>query len=84
MQRVLKHGGRAGDTDLKKVRIHNADIFVQMMEKFGFKMYQIIKRLIPSKILPLTRDQKTGRLLAASKADRMAYLFEYILTIMKI
>lgn len=88
MQRVLKHGGRAsiviGDTDLKKVRIHNADFFVQTMEKFGFKVYQVIKRPIPNKILPLTRDQKTGRFVATSKADRMAYPFEYILIMVKI
>jgi DNA modification methylase len=88
IQRVLKHGGRAsiviGDTDLKKVRIHNADVFVETMEKFGFKVYQIIKRPIPSKILPLTRDQKTGRFVSTSKADRMAYPFEYIVTMEKI
>jgi len=88
IHRVLKYGGRAsiviGDTDLKKVRIHNAEVFVQTMEKIGFKVYQIIKRPIPSKILPLTRDQKTGRFVSTSKADRMAYTFEYILTMVKI
>jgi DNA modification methylase len=83
MYRVLKHGGRAsiviGDTDLKKVKIYNADVFVQTMEKIGFKIYNIIKRPIPSKILPLTRDEKTGRFVATTKADRLAYPLEYIL-----
>ncbi|MGC1931566.1 MAG: DNA methyltransferase [Candidatus Nitrosopolaris sp.] len=88
MQRVLKHDGRAsiviGDTELKKVRIHNTDVFIQTMEKFGFKVYDVIKRPIPSKNLPLTRDQKTGQFVATLKADRLAYPFEHILTMVKI
>jgi hypothetical protein len=87
MYRVLKHGGRAsiviGDTDLKKVKIHNADVFSQTMEKIGFKAYDLIKRLIPSKILPLTRDEKTGRFVATTKADRLAYPIESILKMEK-
>jgi DNA modification methylase len=88
MHRVLKVGGTAfiviGDTELKRVGIHNADVFIQTMEKFGFKVYNVIKRPIPSKILPLTRDKKTGRFIAALKADRLAYPFEHILTMVKI
>jgi DNA modification methylase len=88
MHRVLKVGGTAfiviGDTELKRVGIHNADVFIQMMEKFGFKVYKVIKRPIPTKILPLTRDKKTGRFVAALKADRLAYPFEHILTMVKI
>lgn len=87
MYRVLKHGGRAciviGDTDLKKVKIYNADVFVQTMEKIGFKIYNIIKRPIPGKILPLTRDEKTGRFVATTKADRLAYPLEYVLIMEK-
>ncbi len=88
MRRVLKRGGRAsiviGDMDLKRVRIHNAEVFVETMENVGFEVYQIVKRPIPSKILPLTRDQKTGRFISTLKSDRMAYPFEYILTMEKI
>lgn len=88
MYRVLKHGGRAsiviGDTDLKKVKIYNADVFAQTMQKIGFKIYSIIKRPIPSKILPLTRDGKTGRFVATTKADRLAYPLEYILIMEKV
>ena len=88
MHRVLKVGGTAfiviGDTELKRVGIHNADVFIQTMEKFGFKVYKVIKRPIPSKILPLTRDKKTGRFVAALKADRLAYPFEHILNMVKI
>src|SRR5215467_1304337 len=61
MHRVLKVGGTAfiviGDTELKRVPIHNADVFIQTMKKIGFKFYKIIKREVPSKILPLTRDK---------------------------
>jgi DNA modification methylase len=85
--RVLKRGGRAaiviGDTDLKKVKIHNANVFLQAMEKIGFRVYGIIKRPIPSKILPLTRDEKTGRFVATTKADRLAYPIESILIMEK-
>jgi DNA modification methylase len=87
MYRVLKFGGRTaiviGDTDIKKVKIQNADVFVQTMAKIGFNIYNIIKRPVPNKILPLTRDQKTGRFIATMKSDRLAYPFEYILIMEK-
>jgi len=88
MHRVLKVGGTAfiviGDTELKRVGIHNADVFIQTMEKFGFKVYKVIKREVPSKILPSTRDKKTGRFAATLNADRLAYKSEYILGMVKI
>jgi len=54
------------------------------MEKLGFELSDIIKRQIPSKILPSTRDEKTGRFIAASKADRFAYPVEHIINMVKI
>ncbi len=88
MHRVLKPKGRAaiviGDTDLKKVEIKNAEVFVQTMEKIGFKTYDIIKRPIPSKILPLTRDEKTGKFARTAHADRLAYPTEYIVIMEKV
>lgn len=88
MHRVLKPKGRAaiviGDTDLKKVEIKNAEIFIQTMEKIGFKTYNIIKRPIPSKILPLTRDEKTGKFARTADADRLAYPTEYIIIMEKL
>ena len=87
MYRVLKFGGRTAivisDTDIKKVKIQNADVFVQTLEKIGFRIYNIIKRPVPNKILPLTRDQRTGRFVATLKSDRSAYPFEYILIMEK-
>jgi hypothetical protein len=88
MHRALKPKGRAaiviGDTDLKKVEIKNAEIFIQTMEKIGFKTYNVIKRPIPSKILPLTRDEKTGKFARTANADRLAYPTEYIVIMEKV
>jgi DNA modification methylase len=88
MHRVLKHGGIAfiviGDTELRRVGIHNAAVFIQTMEGVGFKVHKVIKREVPSKILPSTRDKKTGRFAATLNADRLAYKSEYILGMVKI
>ncbi|MFZ0224394.1 MAG: DNA methyltransferase [Candidatus Nitrosopolaris sp.] len=88
MHRVLKRCGKAaiviGDTDLKKVEIQNANVFAETMENIGFKTYKIIRRPIPSKILPLTRDEKTGRFASTSMANRLAYPIENILIMEKI
>jgi DNA modification methylase len=88
MHRVLKPKGRAaiviGDTDLKKIEIKNAEIFIQTMEKIGFKTYNIIKRPIPGKILPLTRDERTGKFARTANADRLAYPTEYIVIMEKV
>ncbi|MGB9892720.1 DNA methyltransferase, partial [Thermodesulfovibrio yellowstonii] len=63
--RILKHGGRCcyviGNTKLKGVDILNAEVFAESLQYSGFKLDRIIKRKIPSKILPQKRDEKTGR-----------------------
>ncbi len=88
MRRVLKPKGRAciviGNTELRKVPILNAEVFVEIMLNLGFRMHKIIKRRIPSKVLPQTRDSKTGRFTATGEADRLAYAYEYILIMEKI
>jgi len=88
MQRVLKPGGKAciviGNTELRKVKILNAQVFVEIMQNLGFRVHNIIKRRIPSKILPSTRDSKTGRFAPNHKADRLAYAHEYILVMEKL
>ena len=88
MYRVLKPKGRAciviGNTELKKVPILNAEVFTEMMISSGFKIHKIIKRRIPSKVLPQTRDSKTGRFTSTGEADRLAYAYEYILIMEKL
>jgi hypothetical protein len=54
------------------------------MEEIGLKTHKIIKRPVPSKILPLTRDERTGRFSATVAADRLSYPIEYILIMEKV
>jgi DNA modification methylase len=88
MYRVLKPKGKAciviGNTELKKVPILNAEVFVEIMLNLNFRIHKIVKRRIPSKILPQTRDSKTGRFTSNHKADRLAYAYEYIIMMEKI
>jgi len=80
--RILKPGGRCcyviGDTRLKGVDILNAEIYAESLQHSGFKLDRIIKREIPSKILPQKRDEKTGRFASNDGADSEAYPVEYI------
>ena len=80
--RILKPGGRCcyviGNTRLRGVDILNAEVFGESLQHAGFKLDQIIKREIPSKILPQKRDEKTGRFASSDKADSEAYPTEYI------
>ncbi|TFH01018.1 MAG: class I SAM-dependent methyltransferase, partial [Candidatus Thorarchaeota archaeon] len=80
--RILKSGGRCcfviGNTSLKGVDILNAQIFAESIQHSGFTLDRIIKREIPSKILPQTRDKKTGRFTSSSEATSIAYPVEYI------
>jgi DNA modification methylase len=87
MHRVLKQRGRIciiiGDTQLRRVSINNADVFIESMHEIGFKTHKVIKRAVPNKILPLTRDEKTGRFCTTLGANRLAYPSEYILIMEK-
>ncbi|MCK5390181.1 MAG: hypothetical protein KAJ36_06810, partial [Candidatus Thorarchaeota archaeon] len=80
--RIMKPGARCcfviGNTSLKGVDILNAQIFAESIQHSGFVLDRIIKREIPSKILPQTRDKKTGRFAASSEATAEAYPMEYI------
>ncbi|MDA2922898.1 site-specific DNA-methyltransferase [Patescibacteria group bacterium AH-259-L07] len=89
MKRMLKNGARTciviGDTSLKGVEILNAEVFVEQLQNLGFKVDDIIKREIPSKNLPSTRDKITGRFAKATdKKKVLAYPTEYILIMQKI
>ncbi|MHA2085187.1 MAG: hypothetical protein ACXABD_15635 [Candidatus Thorarchaeota archaeon] len=80
--RIMKPNGRCcfviGNTRLKGVEIRNAEAFAEGIQISGFKLDRVIKRVIPSKILPQTRDEKTGRFSSRSKATSRAYPSEYI------
>lgn len=80
--RILKPGGRCcyviGNTKLRGVEILNAEAFADSLQHSGFKLDNLIKREILSKILPQTRDEKTGRFASKDKADSQAYPTEYI------
>jgi len=80
--RILKHDGRCcyviGNTKLKGVDILNAEVFAESMQYSGLEIDRIIKREIPSKILPTKRDAKTGRFAANDNANAFAYPTEYI------
>ena len=81
--RILKHGGRCcfviGNTKLKNINILNAEVFAESLQYSGFKLDKIIKREIPSKILPQKRDEKTGKFASVDKANTEAYPVEYII-----
>ncbi|MBS4027937.1 MAG: site-specific DNA-methyltransferase [Ignavibacteriales bacterium] len=88
MKRVLKKHGKAciviGNTQLQKVDILNAEVFQEQFENIGFKTYKIVHREIPSKMLPSTRDPKTGKFTTVDdKGMKLAYPTEYILVMEK-
>jgi len=64
---------------LKGVKILNAEVFAESLQHSGFILDRIIKRRIPSKILPQKRDQKTGRFASNHQANSEAYPIEYII-----
>ncbi|HEY60130.1 MAG TPA: hypothetical protein G4N92_05545 [Anaerolineae bacterium] len=89
MRRILKKGGRTaiviGNTKLKGVEILNAEVFAGQLINLGFDVEKIIKREIPSKNLPSTRDPKTGRFAKTTDKNKiLAYPTEYILIFKKI
>lgn len=89
MYRVLKPQGKAciviGNTNFKGVEILNAEVFVEQMQYIGFQIFDIIKREIPSKMLPSTRDSNTGQFAKTTVANlTLSYPTEYILIMQKI
>ncbi|MEW6410562.1 MAG: DNA methyltransferase [Nitrospirota bacterium] len=89
IHRYLKKSGKAciviGDTTFKKVSVPNAEVFVEQMENIGFKIYKVIKRRIPSKILPQTRDPLTGKFTSSNNNTKtLAYPYEYIMIMEKV
>ena len=89
MKRVLKKGGKAaiviGNTKMRGVEILNAEVFKEQFENIGFKTFDIIHREIPSKMLPSTRDPKTGQFTKATNSKKeLVYPTEYIMIMEKL
>ena len=89
MKRVLKKSGKAavviGNTQFQGVDILNAEVFQEQFENIGFSTYDIIERKIPSKMLPSTRDPKTGQFTKASNGNKkLVYPTEKILIVKKL
>ncbi|MDI6786557.1 MAG: DNA methyltransferase [bacterium] len=89
MKRTLKKGGKAciviGNTQFQGVEIMNAEVFQEQFKNIGFKTYNVIHREIPSKMLPSTRDTKTGQFVKVNDKNlKLAYPTEYILIMEKI
>ncbi|MEM2145250.1 MAG: DNA methyltransferase [Candidatus Jordarchaeaceae archaeon] len=72
-----------GNTKLRKVEIKNAEVFAEMFNAMGYRKEKIIKRPIPSKNLPSTRDPKTGKFTSTTEKHVKAYPHEYILIFRK-
>ena len=88
MYRYLKIGGKAciviGNTNFKDINIPNAEVFVEQMMNLRFKVHNLIKRSIPSKILPSSRDPITGRFTSMDNPNKkLAYPTEYIIIMEK-
>ncbi len=88
-KRVLKNGGKAafviGNTEFQGVKILNAEVFQEQFENIGFRTHNIIKREIPSKMLPSTRDPETGKFRKITDSNiKLAYPTEYILIMEKL
>jgi hypothetical protein len=60
-------------------------VFREQFENIGFTTFDIVKREIPSKMLPSTRDSQTGQFTKTSDVNlTLAYPTEYILTMQKL
>ncbi len=86
--RILKPGGRCcyviGNTRLRGIDILNAEVFAESMQNSGLVIDRVIKREIPSKILPQKRDAETGRFAKNGEENFHAYPTEYIVVGKKI
>ncbi len=85
--RILKPGGIGcyviGNTTLRGVEVQNAQIFAETAQLIGLDVVRIIRRIIPSKVLPQTRDSSTGRFAGVFDSDVQAYPEEYIIVLRK-
>ena len=88
MKRVLKRRGKVaiviGNTKFQGVDILNTEVFKEQFENIDFAVHDIIEREIPAKMLPSTRDPKTGRFTKVTDCNKsLIYPTETILIMEK-
>jgi len=88
MYRVLKPGGKAciiiGNTELRNIKILNAEVAAEQMLNIGFKKIDFIKREVPNKMITPWRDAKTGKFTGLKNPNKKrAYEFEFIIIMEK-
>jgi DNA modification methylase len=84
MNRILKNNGRTcivvGDTTFRGIKIKSAEVWSEMLKNNGFQIERVIKRSIPSKLIPTIRDERTGRFTTLKNENsKKVYPEEYIL-----
>ena len=87
MYRVLRPNRRLslilGDTEYLGVKIPNSEVSIELLESAGFKIQDIIKRRLSSKIFTPFRDSM-GRFTDAKHSNkRNIYQYEYIIVAQK-
>ncbi|GBU24687.1 modification methylase [Fibrobacteria bacterium R8-3-H12] len=89
MYRILRNKGNAciviGNTTFRDVKVKATEVFIELLEETGFKIEEIIKRSIPSKLIPSIRDKTTGKFAKLdSNNSKLVYPEEYILIARKV
>lgn len=88
MKRILKPKGVAciivGNTELRGVKILNAEVAAEQMSKLGFRKLDFIKREVINKMITPWRDKNTGKFTnLKNPAKKRAYEFEYLIIMEK-
>lgn len=88
MKRILVPDGVAclviGNTKLRDVRIRTAQAFAEILLNTGFEIEDVIRRRIPHKQIPPTRDKTTGKFTARGSANsKKVYPDEFIIVARK-
>lgn len=88
IKRILKPGSPAciivGNTELRGVKILNAEVAAEQMAQLGFRKVDFIKREVLNKMITPWRDENTGKFTSLKNpAKKRAYEFEYLIIMEK-
>lgn len=89
MHRILKINGKAcviiGNTNLRGIKILNAQAAIEQMQSTGFKKVEFIKRKLFNKMITPWRDSETGKFTnKKNPSKKLVYAYEYILIMEKV